>query len=193
MAGGGASHTRLMRARLWIAACSSIAATAQTIDVDWSSVAVDAAGHASAFGPRVHLPEDDTPSLGELLGYFRNEDGFFGRPGVEYVRVQVGPRDELEALKLVGDSNVPRGKLTWRTAPAQPASWTMPVQLNLRDDVTDPEAFEWSPGDHEVRWSGRSGGFQIVGPNPRGTLESEFVRVSEREALDAARTLLDLP
>ena len=68
-----------MRARLWIAACS-IAATAQTIDVDWSSVAVDADGHASAFGPRVNLPEDDTPSLSELLGYFKNEDGFYGRP-----------------------------------------------------------------------------------------------------------------
>ena len=186
-----------MRPHLWIAVCSIATTAAQTINVDWSSVVVDADGHASAFGPRVNLPEDDAPpSLSQLLGYYKNEDGFYGRAGVEYLRVQVGPRDDLEALKLVGDSNVPRGKLTWRTAPAQPASWTMSVQLHLRDNPGDdsPAAFEWSPGDHEVRWRrGSGGGFQIVGPNPSGTLVSEFVRVAEHEALNAARTLLDLP
>ena len=45
-----------------------------------------------------------------VLGYFANSDGFYGRPHwTEYLLLRRGDGGRLEALKIVGDANVPRG------------------------------------------------------------------------------------
>ena len=113
---------------------------AQSAVIDWSNVGVDAMGEAT-FGPRVDVPEEESLPIHALLdeqgrlGYFANADGFYGRPAhIEYQLVRRGSDGRLEALKVVGDANVPRGKLTWRTAQGalDAPHWTMPVQLQVR-------------------------------------------------------------
>ena len=128
----------------------------QTINVDWSSVSVgaDGATHA-AFGPRLRTGEPPLDGSA-MLGYFANSDGFYGRPlWTEYQELRHdAAEDRLEALKVVGDANVPRGQLTFRTAPGEFSAPTaqMAIQLRLRDDPSDPDGFEWSPGEHSLRW-----------------------------------------
>ena len=48
---------------------------------------------------------------------------------------------------MLGDANVPRGELTWRSEAAYGyhGAWRMPVQLRLRDDPGDPDGYWWSP------------------------------------------------
>jgi hypothetical protein len=108
---------------------------------------------------------------------------------------------------VVGDANVPRGQLTWRTAAGQVASpaWRMPVQLRLRDAPNDPMAYWWSPlgradSGHTVEWQPAAthiGGerkllaFDILGPAPNGKGRGRFHRVSALEALEAARLRAD--
>jgi hypothetical protein len=169
----------------------SVHGQSMSINIDWSAHTED--GRSL---PHVHAPQFAEPSLERLLGYFSNSDGFYGRPGfVEYVRVSVDKVSHaLAAEKIVGDANVPRGKLTWRTS-----EWTvgdaptsrMGIVLQLRDDPDDPDGFWWSPaGNHEVVWSVGSEGdaeaFYIDGVSPRGH-GGQFVRVLEEEALQAAR------
>ena len=169
----------------------------QSAIIDWSSVELDAAGHQATFGPRVDVPEPQPPDVNRLCGFFANADGFFGRAGfVEYQQVRRGEDGRIEALKIVGDQNVPRGYLTWRTARGQASvpTWRMPISLQLRDDLTDDGAFWWSPGhSHEVELDPAYDVFHILGQNPGLSHRARFYRVSEAEALEAARTVMDAP
>ena len=103
----------LSRAAVLFASVAAVAA--QSISIDWSQVEVDASG-AATFGPRVvGLPAEDEgpPLINELLGYYSNSDGFYGREDfVEYQVVQLGEAGRIQALKIVGDRNVPRGQLS---------------------------------------------------------------------------------
>ena len=141
-----------------------------------------------------------------MLGFFANSDGFYGRPAwTEYLLLQRAADDRLEAVKIVGDRNVPRGQRTWRTAPGyfgEPTARAY-IQLHLRDDPSDPDGYMWSPGDHEIAWDagqlydsdsceeGLLCRFIIIGPNPTGEFESVFYRVNEATALEAARQFTD--
>ena len=104
-------------------------------------------------------------------------------------------RDRIEALKLVGDANVPRGRLTWRSARGQAAapSWRMPISLQLRDDVNDDDGFWWSPDNHTIEWDASFDVFHLVGANPAHSSRARFHRVSAEEALEAASTIEDAP
>ena len=185
---------------------------AQSLNVDWSRVSLDASGEAATFGPRVDVPDGEldglpsAPPIGDhvdestgLVGYYANSDGFYGRDGhTEYMIVQRGDAGRLQALKIVGDANVPRGQLTWRSPPGyfDHPTWRTPIQLHLRDDPQKGEAgFWWSPGHHhEVEWQSASlDEFDILGQNPSGIDRSHFFRVSEEDALSAARTTPDAP
>ena len=170
---------------------------AQSAVIDWSRVEVDSDGHA-IFEPRVSVPEPDPPDIDKLTGYYANADGFYGRPTfIEYLHVRRGDDGRIEALKIVGDHNVPRGRLSWRTARGQveEPSWRMPIQLQLRDDVHDEEGFWWSPGQHhEIEWEPGYAAYHLLGQNPSPrTRNALFYRVSEAEAREAARTHSDAP
>ena len=210
-----ASRLRRRAALLWAAVVRAMTefstlCFAQILHMDWARVGVSEDGHAAAFGPIVDVGED-TLHLSAMTGYFANSDGFYGRPHwTEYIFIHHDPQEErIQALKVVGDANVPRGQLTWRSAPGQASHPTqvMHVQLRLRDEPTDPDGFEWSPGDHEIEWepaasSCSSGGdddadgrihcgFWLLGPNPAGEQSAYFRRVDKATALEAARTLGD--
>ena len=73
-------------------------------------------------------------------------------------------------------------------------SWRFAIQLQLRDDPTDSSGFWWSPGHrHEVVWESNFEAFRIIGQSPSGEWDSVFHRVSEEDALEAARTHADAP
>ena len=98
-------------------------------------------------------------------------------------------------MKLVGDHNVPRGRLSFRTEPghASAPAWIMPIQLQLRDDVSDDAAFWWSPAGHEIAFAEDGQGFDVVGQNPSGSPRGHFHRVTHAEALEAAQSNEDAP
>ena len=173
--------------------------SSQVLSVDWSRVSVDVGSDQAAFGPRVEVDEDIL-DVSKMEGYYANSDGFYGRmEHSEYVLVRRGEHGRIEALKLVGDANVPRGQLTWRTAPGQVETPTpqMFIQLQLRDNPNDPHGFEWSPGQHVVEWdvSGDEDTyprFFVHGTNPMSSTGT-FYRVDELVAVEAARTQQDAP
>ena len=186
-----------MRLAIITAAWLQTGARAQSLTIDWSQVEVDASGTAT-FGPRVDVPDElAPPHVQNMTGWFANADDFYGRPGfVEYQYVRVGEGERLEAVRVVGDHNVPRNKLTWRTARGVAAAptWRMPIQLQLRDDKHDDRAYWWSPGHvHEVEWSPGYDFYTLIGQSPRSSLRAHFHRVTQDEALHAARTVYDAP
>lgn len=170
---------------------------AQSATIDWSTVEVDAFGETT-FGPTVEVPEEEPqPHLSDVTGFFANADGFYGRLGhIEYLHVRRGTDgdERVEAMKLLGDRNVPRGRLTWRAArgTADEPRWNMSIQLQLRDDVDNENGYWWSPPDyHHVEWQRDFQAFHIVGQNPAGLLRARFHRVSHSEALEAAARTAD--
>ena len=183
-------------ALLLVLRCAAV--RAQSMHVDWSRVELGADGTAT-FGPTVEVDQPEPPPVADrLLGYYANRDGdFYGRPGhVEYLQVRRGDDGRLEAIKIVGDHNVPRGHLTWRSARGQADApmWRMPIQLQLRDDITSDSAFWWSPGHvHEVEWEPSYAAFHVHGQNPSASTKARFERVAPEEALVAARTVRDAP
>ena len=170
---------------------------AQSATIDWSQVGVDADGTLEP--TVVGVSEGEPPPLLEdLLGYYKNMDGFYGRPDhTEYLIVRHNDIEGLiEAVKLVGDHNVPRGKLTWRTerGQADAPAWRMAISLQLRDDISDDNAFWWSPHEHEVEWEPDSlDSFYIWGNRPGVAHRASFYRVTAAEAHRAAQTLEDAP
>ena len=174
----------------------------QSATVDWVYVDVGADG-APEFGPQVRMPAEHAPPIVEHMsedgtfGYFVNADGFYGRgPFKEYLLLRRGSDSRLEAMKVVGDANVPRGQLSFRTRAGalEAPTWSMPVQLRLRDDPGDENGFWWSPDrHHDLRWESDLDAFNIVGQNPNGEHRSLFYRVAPEEALQAADTIDDAP
>ena len=80
-------------------------------------------------------------------GYFTNNyNGFFGpdRPR-EFLRISYQD-GAWQALKIVGDKNVPRGKISFRTMKRDVgANITdfMEVEIQIRQDVEDENDFSW--------------------------------------------------
>ena len=170
----------------------------QSAHIDWSSFELDAAGESHIFGPTVTMHENEPPSIDNFTGFYSNSDGFYGRPGhVEYLHVRVDDESRrIEALKLVGDHNVPRGQLSFRTArgAADAPTWRMPISLHLRDDITCDECFWWSPSDaHTLELASDYRSFSLEGQSPRSAPLARFERVSEALAREKAQLMADAP
>ena len=79
--------------------------------------------------------------------------------------------------KVIGDANVPAGKLSWQAqGPADPKNGEVfAVNMQMRSDINDPNGFYWAPMTvqylrEEDMWLTNSG---MVG---------QFVRVTQSEA-----------
>ena len=172
-------------------------ALAQNINIDWSTIEVDAAGEVT-FGPRLDIPPEDgdAPALELMAGYFANSDGFYGRPHFEeIVLVHMSAEGgRLQAVKVVGDANVPRGQLTFRSERFLDSAprWSFPIQLRLRDDVTANDGYWWSPSHrHEVEFEPDYSAFYIAGANPASSGRAYFYRLPAEQAVEAARMMKD--
>lgn len=97
-------------------------------------------------------------------GFFKNIDPFFGPGRIELLHIEPKKQDRTDsyrecrethiggwqARKLVGDANVPRGKLSWVTHayPVQRILNGRPVMavVQVRQDTSNPGGFSWMHG-----------------------------------------------
>jgi len=80
-------------------------------------------------------------------GYFVNETDFFGTDRHEYLLITYQD-GAWQAMKIVGDRNVPRGKVSFRTKKVDmKANITelIDAEVQIRSDIEDEEGFSWEP------------------------------------------------
>ena len=127
-------------------------------------------------------------------GHFVSSDGFYGdRRRVEYLEVKLDD-GFLIATKLVGDSNVPRGKVSWKTLSSHPCASNQskfPILIQARYDISDPNGYFWMDDNSYI--SIEDPNTLIVGVNcQQGCLaEGRLNRITKRQALDAASRMSD--
>jgi len=129
-------------------------------------------------------------------GYFTNENDMFGPGRKEYLHVTKDENGLWQALKIVGDANVPRGKICFRMCAGEPADMSMPKKAQMLRgdlnkgwmDIDDPDGFSWMDGPtiaydstHD-KWLVSIAGIGLI-----GTLS----RTTEAEAKQAAETSID--
>ena len=129
-----------------------------------------------------------------MTGYFVSQDGFYGYPHrVEYLNVELDS-GVLVATKLVGDRNVPRGKVSWRTKSSHHCAGSnskLPVKFQVRLNINDPNAFYWMDENHYVRFQDQNTLIVEYDCGFNCLVEGRLVRVEEGQALDAASEIDD--
>ncbi len=117
-------------------------------------------------------------------GYFTNTNDFFGRGRKEFLHISK-EGNIYSGLKILGDSNVPRGKVSFRTLDLkEPITIKqlqkgIPAELQIRRDINDENGFEWISGI-TVRFKD---GVWII---DRLGMTGKFSRVSRETAIEAA-------
>jgi len=133
-------------------------------------------------------------------GKYKNIDPFFGngrtelldiQPKIPFGRCVIDPArgDALVggwvAIKLVGDANVPRGKLCFYTGdtPVTRICQGRPAlaSVQVRTNVTDPKGFSWMRG-MQVKYNAQEDLWSIGIGFGSGVSFSRFARVTEEEA-----------
>ena len=132
--------------------------------------------------------------LRNMTGYFVNRDGFYGYPHrIEYLNVELDA-GFLVATKLVGDRNVPRGKVSWTTLSSYECvddQLKLPVKIQARININDPNAFFWIEDGNFVRVEDKN---TLVIGSSCGldcTVEGRLLRVQKEQALDAENKMND--
>merc|ERR1711865_348439 len=119
-------------------------------------------------------------------GFFTNVGDFFGPGRKEYIHISVVDGTRWQALKVVGDENVPRGLVTMRTLPGHTNATALnPAEIQIRRDTSDPDGFEWM-GGCTAQYSQATDSW-CISITDYG-LSVDFKRVSEDEAANAAAT-----
>jgi len=120
-------------------------------------------------------------------GFFTNENDFFGPDRKEYLHV-TQETGCWQGMKVVGDENVPRGKVCFRTCEGEDVeNGHMKAQLQVRNDTSDPNGFSWMDG-FSVAYDTHSDSWLLLdGDQHFGTLG----RSTEEEAMQAAETSTD--
>lgn len=121
-------------------------------------------------------------------GFFTNENDFFGPDRKEYLHV-TQEAGCWQGMKVVGDANVPRGKVSFRTCEGEPVELSAPkkAQLQIRMDTSDPDGFSWMDG-FTVAYDAESDAWNIFMQDQHiGTL----ARSTEEEGMQAAKTSID--
>jgi len=117
----------------------------------------------------------------EAEGCFTNDGDMFGPGRKEYLQISF-ENGKWQALKIVGDSNVPRGKISFRTVgEVENIEKPTPAEVQVRTDVSNPDGFYWIETtmrfDHAVqKWF-----LKFYGR------EFSFTRVPVQTALEAAK------
>eukprot|EP00092_Neocalanus_flemingeri_P005887 GFUD01006336.1.p1 GENE.GFUD01006336.1~~GFUD01006336.1.p1 ORF type:complete len:127 (-),score=32.77 GFUD01006336.1:531-911(-) len=116
-------------------------------------------------------------------GYFTNDGDFFGPGRKEYLHVTF-KTGSWQGLKIVGDTNVPRGKVSFRTLADLNLDINnpTPAEIQIRAETWNEDGFSWMEGA-SVRFDSPSDKWII---NFWGGSFS-FSRVQEEEALNAAK------
>mgnify|MGYP002883104582 CR=1 FL=1 len=133
----------------------------------------------------------------DALGYYLNRDGMYGsKQRQEYVHVYFED-GALLAKKLVGDRNVPRGKLTWRTERLEPDDLTdlrydtaLKASLQIRNNISDPNGFSWIRKGCTVRIH-KDGSITLSFSLGGRTITGTFERISEEQAHYAVSSIAD--
>ena len=152
-------------------------------------------GSAGLLGPvRAGDVTCSPAQLRGMTGYFVSQDGFYGYPHrIEYLNVELDT-GFLVATKLVGDRNVPRGKVSWRTKSSHhcaSAKSKLPVKFQVRLNINDPNAFYWLNENHFVRFQDQNTLIVEYDCGLNCRVEGRLVRVEEGQALDAASKIAD--
>ena len=129
-----------------------------------------------------------------MTGYFVSQDGFYGSPHrIEYLNVELDS-GYLVATKLVGDQNVPRGKVSWTTLSPyrciQP-QLQLPIKIKARSDVNDPKGFFWIFKDNYVLMEDQNTLVVRFNCGPNCLAEGRLQRVNKNHAMDAAIRMTD--
>ena len=86
-------------------------------------------------------------NLHDATGYYVSRDGFYGyKYRIEYWLVEV-KADHLIATKIVGDRNVPRGKISWMTIDklgCHTNTEKIPISVQITEDIHNPEGYSWN-------------------------------------------------
>ncbi len=137
--------------------------------------------------------------LALAAGFYVNRDGFYGSlQRVEYLEVRL-EAGQLVATKLLGDQNVPRGKVSFQTqlleAPHDASTLygtPFSARLQVRADVRDPEGYFWL--DEACTLTLMNQQSFVLNASFRDTaFNGTFIRVTEEEAREAAARLEDHP
>merc|ERR1712013_615738 len=121
-------------------------------------------------------------------GYFTNNDnGFFGaeRPH-EFLRITY-QESAWQALKIVGDRNVPREYLSFRTQKTEIGDNItdfMEIEIQIRSDIKDENDFSWG-WDGSLRFDVDSDEWIVLQDGE----SYAFTRCHKIEALEAAKNL----
>ena len=114
-------------------------------------------------------------------GHFTNDDNFYGLNRKEYLHVTF-KNGKWQGLKVVGDTNVPRGKVSFRTVGhLSDIQNTTQAEIQIRSQTWNADGFSWMKSS--VRFNTFTDKWFI---NLYGRSFS-FSRVNENEALNAAQ------
>ena len=115
-------------------------------------------------------------------GYFTNNEEFFGPNRKEFLQITI--KDGFwQGLKIVGDANVPRGKVSFRTIEKDfNIEKPTPVKIQIRSETWNEAGFSWMEGA-SVRFDSHTDKWYI---NFMGGSYS-FSRCIQEEAMDAAK------
>ena len=132
--------------------------------------------------------------LSSMTGYFVSQDGFYGSPHrIEYLNVELDS-GYLVATKLVGDQNVPRGKVSWITLSPYRCIQNqsqLPIKIQARIDVNEPSGFFWMYKDNYVLMEDQNTLVVRFDCGLNCLAEGRLLRVKKNQAMDAASSMTD--
>ena len=119
--------------------------------------------------------------LAQAEGYFTNTGDAYGNGRKEFLYVTF-KNGKWQAMKIVGDSNVPRGKVSFRTlGDLDDIRKTTPAEIQVRSETWNEDGFSWE--EASVRFDNASDEWIFTWNGKTHSLR----RVHQFEALDAAK------